>query len=212
MGELFRNRTEAGKLLAAKLEKYRGTDTIVLGVPRGGVPVAYEIARELRLPLDILLSKKIGHPLNSEVAIGSVSTDTVFVDERTDVSEKYIREKTETIRKLLKERSVLYRGNRPEPVITGKTAILVDDGIATGHTLLATLRMLRKKQPAKLVVAVPVAPARGHSLIQQEADEFVCLLTPDYFPGVGAFYIDFAQVSDEEVIRLLKAAHITQTT
>ena len=101
MGELFRNRTEAGKLLAAKLEKYRGTDTIVLGVPRGGVPVAYEIARELRLPLDILLSKKIGHPLNSEVAIGSVSTDTVFVDERTDVSEKYIRENTEPIRKLL---------------------------------------------------------------------------------------------------------------
>ncbi len=212
MDELFRNRSEAGKLLAAKLENYRGTNSIILGIPRGGVPVAYEIAKELSLPLDVVLSKKIGHPLNSEVAIGSVSADAVHIDERTDVSEKYIREKTEEIRKLLKQRSTLYRGNRPEPVITGKTAILVDDGIATGHTLLVTLRMLRQKHPAKLVVAAPVAPARGYALIEQEADEFVCLLTPDYFPGVGAFYLDFAQVSDDEVIRLLKAAFITQST
>lgn len=208
MTELFEDRTEAGKLLAEKLVAYKDTDSIVLAIPRGGVPVGYEIASGLRLPMDIALAKKIGHPFNPEYAIGSVSPDTMIMDEHADVSEKYILEKTEEIRKLLKERSLMYRENRPEAVIKGKTIILVDDGIATGNTLLAILRMLRKKKPEKIIVAVPVAPMHGCQQIRQEADEFICLLEPDYFPGVGAFYLDFKQVSDEEVIRLMKASYI----
>lgn len=212
MTELFKNRTEAGKLLAEKLVDYKDTDSIVLAIPRGGVPVGYEIASDLGLPMDIALAKKIGHPFNPEYAIGSVSPDTMIVDEHADVSEKYIQEKTEEIRKLLKERSLKYRENRPEAVIKGKTIILVDDGIATGNTLLAILRMLRKKKPEKIIVAVPVAPKGGCQQIRQEADEFICLLEPDYFPGVGVFYLDFQQVSDEEVIRLMKASYIKTGT
>lgn len=210
MSDQFENRVEAGRLLAKKLEHFRGTDSIVLAIPRGGVPVGAEIARALKLPLDILLSKKIGHPSNPEFAIGAVSPDSVIVDEHTAVSRSYVDEKTAEIRALLNERAKLYRGNRPSPELKGKTVLLIDDGIATGNTLLILLRMLRKQNPAKIIVAVPVAPGRSADMIRKECDEFVCLLEPDYFPGVGAFYSDFRQVEDEEVVTLLRAAAVDE--
>lgn len=206
MNPLFKNRREAGLLLAEKLRRYRGMPAIVLAVPRGGMPVAYEIAKALELPLDIVLSKKIGHPGNPEYAIGAVSPDTVIVDAPSGIDAQYIQTKTAELRQLLQERNTIYRGNRPLPEVQGKILILVDDGIATGHTLLASIRTLRKKRPGKIVVAVPVAPASGWKMIAAEADEFICLLRPEYFPGVGAFYSDFSQVSDEEVVRLFEQA------
>ncbi|HEU4718480.1 MAG TPA: phosphoribosyltransferase family protein [Bacteroidia bacterium] len=200
---LFSNRAEAGLRLAGALEKFRGTDSVILAIPRGGVEVAKVVAETLSLPLDIALSKKIGHPANSEYAIGSVSPDTVVLDEHADVSQEYILRETKKIRELLQKRYDLYMGARKPVALKGRTAIVVDDGIATGNTLLATIRTLRKKEPRSIVVAVPVAPSRGTERIKTEADEFICLYTPADFPGVSAFYADFAQVSDEEVVQLL---------
>lgn len=200
---MFANRTEAGQLLAQLLTKYSGTNSIVLAIPRGGVPVGYEVARALHLPLDIALAKKIGHPGNSEYAIGAVSPDSVVINEELDIPESYIKAEAERLQSALRQRQQLFRGNRPPIDLKNKNVIIVDDGIATGYTLLATIQMLRKQQPAKIIVAVPVAPLGGYSRIEQEADEFICLDTPDYFPGVGAFYKDFEQVEDETVIGLL---------
>lgn len=204
---LFENRDQAGRQLATLLEKYRNTSALVLAIPRGGVPVGYVISRQLELPLDIVLTKKIGHPTNPEFAIGSVSADTIVLDDHPEISGQYIRDETNRIKELLKSRYRRYRRYRDDktaPDIKGKTVILTDDGIATGNTLLATIRTLRKKEPARVVVAVPVAPLRTCEKISREADEFICPVQPDYFPGVGAFYKDFRQVSDEEVIGLLK--------
>lgn len=204
---MFKDRAEAAELLAGKLAAYHNTDSIVLAIPRGGVPIGRIIADALNLPLDIVLSKKIGHPSNPEFAIGSVTMDDVITDDYAGISEEYIQEKTAEIRTQLAQRAKLFRGNKPEPVVSGKNVILVDDGIATGNTLLATIRMLRRKDPKKLIVAVPVAPLSSSRNIAHLADEFICPEQSDYFPGVGAFYKDFRQVSDEEVIELLQASH-----
>lgn len=201
---MFKNRIEAGKQLAAKLQHYKNTTTIVLAVPRGGVPVGKEIAEALNIPLDIVLSKKIGHPLNPEFAVGAVSLDAYHVDQHPEVTAQYVERKIKEIREDLVLRSKLFRKDKPPPNITGRNVILVDDGIATGNTLLATIRMLRKQNPKKIIVAIPVAPLRGSANVRSEADEYICLEESDYFPGVGAFYVEFPQVSDEEVIMMLR--------
>ncbi|MGP8217241.1 MAG: phosphoribosyltransferase [Bacteroidia bacterium] len=200
----FRNREEAGLLLAEKLKEYHGTDSVVLAVPRGGVPVGYEIARELSIPLDIVLSKKIGHPGNKEYAIGSVSLDSVILDKHPEVSKEYIDRQIAHIRADLKKRYALFMGDRIPVNVTGKTVILVDDGIATGNTLLATIDMLRKSNPAKIIVAVPVVPQSNIDIIDHVADEFIYLAAPAHFAGVGSFFEDFRQVDDKEVISMLK--------
>lgn len=203
---MFANRTEAGKLLSEKLLGYKGTDTVVLAIPRGGVPVGYEIAKRLRLPLGILLSKKIGHPANKEYAVGSVSRDSVIINERLQLPEAYIENEIVRLRKLLLEKQLLYMGNTAFPDVEGKNVIVVDDGIATGSTVLVSIAMLRKKNAGKIIVAVPVVPSDNVTLFRNKADEFVYLLAPDYFEAVGAFYEVFNQVEDEEVIRLLNDA------
>lgn len=205
--EMFKDRTEAGILLAEKLQNYKNSNTLVLAVPRGGLPVGYEIAKSLHLPLDIILSKKIGHPFNREFAIGAVSMDSIIVDEHPDVPKDYIEKEIIRLRKLLQEKYELYMGNREPFDVKGKNLIIVDDGIATGNTILVSIAMLRKKNPAKIIVAVPVIPYDTVDVFQQKADEFVYLIASKYFRGVGGFYEEFEQVEDEEAIQILRIAN-----
>jgi predicted phosphoribosyltransferase len=206
----FRDRTEAGRLLAKELTDLRGDkNAIVLGLPRGGVVVAYEVAQVLQLPLDVYITRKIGAPYNPELAIGAVASDgTVFLDHelihRMGVSDDYVQAETKRQRKEIERRLTAYRGSRPEPDLKDKTVLLVDDGVATGATTLATLRAIKQRKPAQLILAVPVGPADTIQMLAQEADRVVCLYTPDIFWAVGAFYAVFNQTSDEEVIRLLQ--------
>lgn len=201
--ELLNDRKEAGILLSERLKKYQNSNTIILAVPRGGVPVGYEIAKRLHLPMDIVISKKIGHPNNKEYAIGAVSMNSMTLKEHPEVPQRYIEDEVIRLRKLLKEKYELYMGNREPIDIQGKNVIVVDDGIATGNTLIASISMLRKKEPAKIIVAVPVLPADVIPVFQRNADEFVYLIAAKYFRGVGGFYEQFDQVEDEEVIRML---------
>jgi predicted phosphoribosyltransferase len=206
--EILKDRKEAGMLLSQKLEKYQHTDTIILAVPRGGVPIGYEISKNLHLPLDIILSKKIGHPFNKEFAIGAVSLDSTIIDEYPDIPKEYIEREIKNLRESMKDKYNLYRDYRKPEDIKGKTVIVVDDGIATGNTLLASLAMLRKRHPKKIIVAVPVVPFDTVKIFEQNTDEFVYLIAPKDFRGVGRFYESFDQVSDEEVVRMLGVVNL----
>ncbi|WP_395050479.1 phosphoribosyltransferase [Flavobacterium sp.] len=190
--EILKDRIEAGLLLSDKLIKYQNSNTVILAVPRGGVPVGYVIAKKLYLPLDIVLSKKIPHPLNKEFAIGAVSLDSMIIDERLTIPNHYINDEIIRLRKSLQEKYELYKGNQKPLDIKGKNVIVVDDGIATGNTLLASIAMLRKKNPEKIIVAVPVIPYDRIKIFQQKADEFVYLMAPTYFSAVGQFYEQFS--------------------
>jgi putative phosphoribosyl transferase len=206
--EILKDRKEAGLLLSEKLEKYQDTDTIILAVPRGGVPIGYEITKNLNLPLEIILSKKIGHPLNKEYAIGAVSLDSTIIEEHPDVSNTYIESEIKNLRELLQENYAIYMGNRKPIDVKGKNVIVVDDGIATGNTLLASINMLRKNNPKKIIVAVPVVPADVVPVFKQKADEFIFLMAPIDFGGVGKFYENFEQVNDDEVVRMLSVVNL----
>lgn len=199
----FRDRLEAGFLLAERLKKYKNQEGIVLAVPRGGVPVAYAVARELGFPIDIILTKKIGHPLNKEYAIGAASLTDYFVIPHENITEEYIESELKKIRSRLKQMYSLFRGDKEPENPEGKTVLVIDDGIATGNTLLGTISMLRKSKPAKIVIAAPVASASAVEKLTPEVDEVVALYVPWEFYGVGAFYDYFEQVTDEEVLYYL---------
>ncbi len=202
----FENRYDAAKKLAARLEKYRKQPGVIFAVPRGGVPIGYYLASHFNFPLELLLTKKIGHPLNPELAIGAVSLESEVIDPRHDVPREYIDREIRRIRKTLRERYHVFMGDKEPADVTGKTVILIDDGIATGNTMMASIELLRNRNPGKIVVATPVAPPETAGRISEMVDDFVCLYTPEYFMGVGEFYNDFSQVTDEEVIELLNAA------
>ncbi len=202
--DIFKDRLEAGLLLSEKLQRYKNTNSVVLAIPRGGVPVAHEVAKSLDLPLDIVLSKKIGHPSNKEFAIGAVSLDSIITDKRMDVSNEYIEKETLRLKELLQKKHKLYRGNREPIDIAGKNVIVVDDGIATGNTLLVTLEMLRRKNPAKIIVAVPVLPYDTLKTFEENTDDFIYLIASRSFRGVGGFYENFDQVQDDEVMSMLR--------
>ena len=208
--ERFKNRAKAGQLLAEKLKKYNNSNTIVLAIPRGGVAIGYEVAKELHLPLDIILSKKIGHPINKEYAIGAVSMDNTILDEHPEISPEYIQAEIKKLRNSLREKYEMYSGNQQPIEIKHKNVIVVDDGIATGNTLLACLGMLRKKNPAKIIVAVPVLPSNTVLLFQKNADELVYLVASKYFRSIGEFYEQFDQVEDQEAIEMLTQLRPTQ--
>lgn len=208
--EMLKDRIEAGLLLSEKLKKYQNSNSVVLAVPRGGVPVASIIAKSLHLPLDIVLSKKIGHPYNKEFAIGAVSMDSMIIDKHPDVPKEYIEKEIVKLRKLMQEKYEIYMGNRKPLDIEGKNIIVVDDGIATGNTLLVSINMLRERNPAKIIVAVPVIPYDTVSVFEKNTDEFVYLIASKYFRGVGGFYEDFNQVEDDEVIKLLSVESPTE--
>lgn len=209
---LFQNRAEAGRKLAEQLHAYANRkDVIVLGIPRGGVPVAFEVAKVLHAPLDIFLSRKLGAPGQEELAFGAIATGgTRVLDweiiEAIGISEAQIDEITAKVNKELERRANLYRGVRPPLKVEGLTVLLVDDGIATGSSMRAAIQALRQMKPARIVVAVPVAPQSTCSRLGREVDELVCVHSPQDFYAIGQFYEDFSQTADEEVTELLRQA------
>jgi putative phosphoribosyl transferase len=209
---VFRDREEAGRKLAEQLHVYANRkDVIVLGIPRGGVPVAFEVAKALHAPLDIFLSRKLGVPGQEELAFGAIATGGTRVLDReiieaAGISEKQIGQITAKVEKELERRANLYRGARPSLKVEGLTVLLVDDGIATGSSMRAAIDALRQMKPARLVVAAPVAPLSTCNRLKREVDELVCVHTPEEFYAIGQFYEDFSQTADEEVAELLRRA------
>jgi len=205
----FRNRADAGRLLADKLAAYAGRpDVLVLALPRGGVPVAFEAARVLGAPLDVFLVRKLGVPGKEELAMGAVATGGVRVlnDEIVrglDIPENVMNAVVAKELEELARRERLYRGGRAPPNVDGKTVILVDDGLATGATMRAAVQALKQQQPGRIVVAVPAAPRDTCEALKAEADDVVCVITPEPFFAVGSWYDDFAQTTDVEVRDLL---------
>ncbi len=205
----FRNRQDAGRQLAQKLQRFAGRDeAIVLGLPRGGVPVAREVARILRLPLDVLIVRKLGVPGQEELAFGAIASGGVRVLNADVVVGAGIdalsieRVTAEQLRELTR-RELAYRGHRPYPILDGKVVILVDDGIATGSTMLAAVRSVRAHAPGSLVLATPVAAPESLKALAGEVDEIVCLIAPRQLQGIGEWYEDFSQLSDDDVRALL---------
>jgi putative phosphoribosyl transferase len=215
---IFHDRTDAGRQLAANLTRYAGRpDVIVLALPRGGVPVAYEVARELELPLDVFLVRKLGVPGQEELAMGAVASGGVRVLNQDvihylGIPQRVLDAAEARERKVLEQRSRLYRGDRPDPQVSGKTVILIDDGLATGSTMKAAVAALESQGPARIVVAVPLAPHDTYEEIRKLVDEVVALAMPEPFYGVGRWYEVFDQTSDAEVKELLEsAARVTAT-
>lgn len=209
MGTRFHDRVDAGRRLAGELSEYaRRPDLLVLALPRGGVPVGYEVARELGAPLDVFLVRKLGVPGQEELAMGAIATGGVRVlndrvIEMLHVPDRVIDAVAEKERRELERRAAQYRGDRPEPEVRGRTVILVDDGLATGSTMRAAAEALKHEGAERLIVAVPVAPPETCEAFRSEVDEIVCAVTPEPFYGVGMWYEDFSQTTDEEVRALL---------
>ncbi|MGA7761427.1 MAG: phosphoribosyltransferase [Candidatus Binataceae bacterium] len=215
---VFSSRVEAGRMLAAALSSYKGKDVVVLGIPRGGLPVAREVADALQAPLDIVVVRKLGAPGQPELGIGAVVDGdhprAIFnqeVIESLGVGDDYINREIERQLKEIKRREIAYRGGEPPVALAGKTVIVVDDGIATGSSVRAALRGVRRAKPRQVMLAVPVAPAETLEALRHDADKIVGLETPQDFYAVGQFYRDFHQVSDDEIKRILAASHPTES-
>jgi putative phosphoribosyl transferase len=214
---LYRNRTEAGRYLASQLVDYANRpDVLVLALPRGGVPVAFEVARALHAPLDIFLVRKLGVPGHEELAMGAIATGGVRVVNKDVV--RYLNIPSEAIdavaadeQRELERREKLYRGSKRAPDVTGQTVLLVDDGLATGSTMRAAASALRQQAPARIVVGVPVSSPATCDEFRDEVDEIVCAVTPEPFHGVGQWYEDFSQTTDDEVRELLGLGSQTQS-
>ena len=209
--EVFRDRKAAGQELGKRLAAYRGRDAIVLALPRGGVPVAFEVALALQAPLDVIVVRKLGVPGHEEYAMGALASGGIrllndAVVRELGISAAAIERVVLAEHTELQRRERLYRGNRPPPEVRGRTAILVDDGLATGSTMLVAVRALRAQQPARIAVAVPIAAADTCESLRSEADDVICARTPFPFRAVGLWYQDFSQTSDDEVCALLKRA------
>jgi predicted phosphoribosyltransferase len=208
----FRDRREAGRQLARYLAAYANRpDVLVFALPRGGVPVAYEVARALNAPLDVYMVRKLGLPGHEELAMGAVASGGVRVlnrdvVEELDIPQYVIDAVAQKELQELERRERVYRGDRPFPDVRGKTVILVDDGLATGSTMRAAARALRQLGPARLVVAVPTSSRETCDALRNEVDDIVCAITPEPFYAVGLWYDDFSQTTDEEVRELLAAA------
>lgn len=212
-GEPFEDRAEAGRLLGRRLQEEYGdrSDVLVLGLPRGGVPVAREVARILDAPLDVLAVRKLGVPTQPELAFGAIAAGGVrYVDDdmvrRVGLSDEQVEEVVGREREELRRREVEFRGDAGEIGVEGRTVLVIDDGVATGATLRAALRVLREADAGRIVVAVPVAPSDSLRELEGDADEVVCLRTPEPFFAISPHYRHFSQTSDEEVRRLLREA------
>ncbi|MBX5492682.1 MAG: phosphoribosyltransferase [Chloroflexi bacterium] len=208
----FRDRRDAGRALAVRLAPYRQRpDVLVLALPRGGVPVGYEVARALDVPLDVFSVRKLGVPGHEELAMGAVASGGVLVRNEDVIaglglSDSVVAAVAARETQELERRERLYRGGQPPRDVHGQTVILVDDGLATGATMRAAVEALRRRGAARIVVAVPVAPPETCAELRTEADEVICLVTPEPFFAVGLWYADFAQISDDEVRDLLAAS------
>ncbi|MDF2691541.1 MAG: phosphoribosyl transferase [Gammaproteobacteria bacterium] len=209
---LFENRFHAGKMLADLLEPYaNNAQTLVLALPRGGVPVAFEVAKRLRLPLDVWLVRKLGHPLHKELAMGAISLGNVKVYNEELLKQFALsHEEMNAVAALeeieLERRNRRYRDSKPIPRLSNKTIILIDDGMATGATMRAAVTALRKFNPAKIIAAVPVGSTEACQELENIVDELICLYTPEPFGAVGAWYESFSQTTDHEVNDCLKKA------
>jgi putative phosphoribosyl transferase len=212
MERAFPNRAEAGRLLGERLQKYAGrNDVIVLGLPRGGVPVAYEVAQRLGIPLDVFIVRKLGVPGFEELAAGAIASGGVRVLNEDVLralpnADEIIESVTAKETAELERREKSYRDDRPAPELRDRVVILVDDGLATGATMHAAVKALRQRDVAKIVVAVPVGPPDTCREFEDEADETICATAPEFFQAVGQYYEDFSQTSDEEVRDLLARA------
>lgn len=209
---LFKDRVDAGRKLAGKLSKYANrSDVLILALPRGGVPVAFEVAKELNVKMDVFIVRKLGVPGNEELAMGAIASDNIRVLNEDvvrsfQIPERVIDRVAENELRELERRERAYRRDRPKPEISGSTVILIDDGLATGATMRAAAAALKTKNPAKIVVAVPTAAPDTCEYFGREVDEVICMATPEPFYGVGAWYEDFSQTSDKEVCKLLDKA------
>jgi putative phosphoribosyl transferase len=208
---IFEDRRDAGRRLAAELGSYRGTDALVLALPRGGVVVGYEVATALSLPLDVFVARKLGAPGDPELAIGAVAENGgEWVDQDAadllGVTPEYLRQETEAQTLEMERRVRVYRRGNPLGALDGRTVLTVDDGIATGYTMLAALKGLRAANPGLLVAAVPLAAEESLWKVSRESDRVVCLATPDPFYAVGYHYVGFEQLTDEDVVRYLERA------
>lgn len=206
---IFRDRIDAGRQLAQMLKKYTDTDTLIMAIPRGGVVVGYQISSELHIPMEIIVPRKIGAPMQPEFAIGAVAgSDVVIINEQAvlalSIPQSYIIEEAKRQRQEIIRREQAYNTGRKRISPESKTVILVDDGIATGYTMIASARVIRKMNPARLIIAVPVAPPDSIQMLSREADEVIVVDTPEPFHAVGAWYEVFNQTTDEEVIRLMQ--------
>jgi len=212
MAIIFKDRNEAAQKLGEPLQSYAGRDdTIVLGLPRGGVPVAVAVADAIGAAVDIIVVRKLGFPGQPELAMGAIASGGVRVENprvmgEGRVSQDAIEEVEQRERQELERREQAYRGDRPLPQLADRCVILVDDGLATGSTMRAAASAVRQQNPKQMVVAVPVAPQRTIDSLRDEVDEVVCLSTPESFFGIGEFYEDFSQVSDDQVQQLLSQA------
>ena len=206
----FVDRTDAGKQLAAVLRSLAGDDVVVLAIPRGGVEVAAVVAEELRAPLDVVIPRKVGAPSNPELGLGAIAEGVEVLDpaliDALGVSREYLSAEIAREREEIRRRAHAYRGGRPQVELNEKVAVVVDDGVATGGTAVAALRWARLHGAARVILAVPVAPAEGVDRLRGEADEVVVLFAPKLFYAVGQWYLDFPQVSDRRVVELLAAA------
>jgi putative phosphoribosyl transferase len=205
---MFRDRTQVGKLLGERIRKMKLTNPIVLAIPRGGLPVAKEIALAVKAPLDVVITRKIGAPGEPEYAVGAVTQEgEMIIDEQAVrslvISDNYLRQESARQAGEIKERMRKYRGDRPSPELAGRTVIIVDDGVATGSTMLAAIRSVKMKRPSSIILAVGVAPPDTVMKLSKEVDKVVCLDTPEPFYAIGEFYEQFEQVDDEESRRIL---------
>jgi putative phosphoribosyl transferase len=207
----FRDRSDAGRKLGEELERFAEEDVIVLGMPRGGVEVAFEVARSLEAPLDVVVIRKLGAPANPEFGFGAIGPNGLrILDDQSvrmlGLSEEDIERVAEREREELERRLEEYRGERTMPDMEGKTLIVVDDGAATGGSARAAVRALKEMDPGKLILALAVAPPDTAEELRQEVDELICLETPSAFMAVGQWYSNFSQTTDEQVVELLKRA------
>jgi putative phosphoribosyl transferase len=206
---MFKDRIDAGIQLANKLLPFKDKEVVVLAIPRGGLPIGVIVAKTLQAPLDVALSKKIGHPYNREYAIGAVSLENIILNDVTGVHKNYIAEETARIREKLKKRHQQYYKSRQPEDLKDKIVIIIDDGIATGNTIRVTAELVRAQKPKKVIVAIPVAPGSAIKSLEDSShiDQVICLQTPYDFMAVGQFYEVFNQVSDEEAIQLLEESN-----
>ena len=207
----FKDRIDAGGILANKLSKYADQKPLVLGLPRGGVPVAFEVAKALRAPLDVYIVRKLGVPGQEELAMGAIATGNVRVlnqgvIDAFQISEEAIETETRKEKEELKRREALYRGGRPTLDVTNRTVLLIDDGIATGSTIKAGIAALKKQKAGRIIVGVPVAPPSTVEELRKEVDEVVCVSTPEFFIAISLWYDEFPQTSDDDVRELLEKA------
>jgi putative phosphoribosyl transferase len=205
----FANRQAAGATLATALMRFGDEDPLILGIPRGGVPVAAEVARRLGAELDVVIARKLGAPDQPELALGAVTaTGGLYIDQdivaNHEVTEEHLAAIITRETEAARDREERFRGGRPQPRVAQRTVIIVDDGLATGATLRATLQVVRAQGAARLVAAVPVGPAEFHEVLQDDADEVICSFAPDSFESVSFYYDDFREVSDEDVQEILQ--------